>query len=259
MRQAVKKALLLNLLLFIFVTSQAQRLFMTANWCYESEAIVSVDSVRGLTPPLRYSFNNEPFTEDNVYFPGKAGAVSVLVRDANLLEVAETARVKQSGYIGLTYDSSHATCNKEATITISEVFGGLGTLTYTTNSEPGTTAANHGANKIIVTDEAKCTAEHTVNLENFCWKVYTGFSPNGDGVNDTWEIDELEDDFENAFLQVKNRFGQVVHRSEGPYLPWNGKSITGQELPSGTYYFQIFPLGIDTKEYEVNGFITISK
>lgn len=249
----------LLILLFTLVPGSAQRLFITANWCYESEAIVSVDSVQGLTPPLRYSFNNEPFTEESNYFPGKVGPVSILVRDANLNEVQETAMIRQSGFIGFTYDSTHATCDKEATINIKEIFGGLPPLTYTINSDPGNSAVDHGSNKILVTDDAKCMAEHTVMLENFCWKVYSGFSPNGDGINDTWEVDELEGEFENAFVQVKNRFGQIVHRSEGPYLPWNGESVTGQELPSGTYYFQIFPLGLDQKEYEVNGFISISR
>lgn len=259
MTRFIKGGLSLILLLFVLMPCRAQRLFITANWCYESEAIVSVDSVQGLTPPLRYSFNNEPFTEEHTYLPGKVGPVTIVVRDANLKEAQETAMVRQSGYIGFSYDSTHATCDKEATINITELFGGIAPLNYTINNEPGNSAVDHGGNKIVVTDDAKCIAEHTVELENFCWKVYSGFSPNGDGINDTWELDELEDEFENAFVQVMNRFGQVVHRSEGPYLPWNGESVTGQELPSGTYYFQIFPLGVDHKEYEVNGFISISR
>lgn len=66
------------------------------------------------------------------------------------------------------------------------------------------------------------------------------FSPNGDGVNDTYIIDNLES-YPNNRLQIFNRWGSLV-LDRSPYLnDWDGRSENsinwGEELPESTYYF----------------------
>ncbi len=68
-------------------------------------------------------------------------------------------------------------------------------------------------------------------------KVPTGFSPNADGTNDTWEIPGI-DHFPNAQIEVFNIWGGLVFQSAGVYRPWNGQR-NGQDLPSANYYFVI--------------------
>lgn len=63
------------------------------------------------------------------------------------------------------------------------------------------------------------------------------FSPNGDGINDTWRIKYL-DNFPNAMVDVYNRYGQLVFHSIGYSKNWDGKS-NGKDLPVGTYYYLI--------------------
>lgn len=67
------------------------------------------------------------------------------------------------------------------------------------------------------------------------------FSPNGDKINDTWEIKHLES-YPGATIQVFDRYGRLVF---GPTIgyshPWNGTSLTGNPLPIGTYYYIINP------------------
>ncbi len=71
----------------------------------------------------------------------------------------------------------------------------------------------------------------------------TGFSPDGDGVNDTYVIPEIEENPElypdNEFI-VFNRWGQIVYQ-ESPYQnQWDGTLLdTGTPLPAGTYYYII--------------------
>jgi gliding motility-associated-like protein len=65
----------------------------------------------------------------------------------------------------------------------------------------------------------------------------TGFSPNGDGINDFWEIDRI-DEYPNAVVEVYTRWGQLVFRSVGYSRPWNG-TFNGEQLPIGTYYYII--------------------
>lgn len=66
-------------------------------------------------------------------------------------------------------------------------------------------------------------------------QVPNSFSPNGDGVNDTWVITALE--AYNSFeLTVFDRYGMPVYSSRNRYLPWDGK-VQGKPLPFGTYYY----------------------
>ncbi|RYY32097.1 MAG: gliding motility-associated C-terminal domain-containing protein, partial [Sphingobacteriaceae bacterium] len=63
------------------------------------------------------------------------------------------------------------------------------------------------------------------------------FTPNGDGFNDVWNINQLYT-YAESITTVFNRSGQQVFHSEGYNNPWNG-TLNGQQLPAGTYYYTI--------------------
>ncbi|MBB6002881.1 gliding motility-associated C-terminal domain-containing protein [Arcicella rosea] len=72
-----------------------------------------------------------------------------------------------------------------------------------------------------------------------------GFSPNGDGVNDTFVIDGVNPD-ERASVEVYNRWGSLVYASTDYKNDWNGIPNTGTRLievgdglPSGTYFYVV--------------------
>jgi gliding motility-associated-like protein len=62
-------------------------------------------------------------------------------------------------------------------------------------------------------------------------RVYTAFSPNGDGYNDFFEIDNIIL-HPNAELTIFNRWGQEVYKAKGYRNNW-----AGEDLPDGTYYY----------------------
>ncbi len=70
--------------------------------------------------------------------------------------------------------------------------------------------------------------------------VMEGYSPNGDGVNDTYYIPGIEDFPDNKFI-VLNRWGSKVYEKVGYSNDWDGKSNVGsqqgEDLPVGVYYF----------------------
>ena len=82
----------------------------------------------------------------------------------------------------------------------------------------------------------------------------TAFSPNGDGVNDTWNIEYLVG-FPNCHVRVFSRFGQKIYDSTGYKTPWDGSS-KGESLPAGTYYYVI---SLEKDMETVSGSITIIK
>lgn len=70
----------------------------------------------------------------------------------------------------------------------------------------------------------------TVNIANT-------FSPNGDGINDTWKINGIEN-YPNAHVQIFTRSGEKVFESTGYAAAFNG-TYNGKMLPVGTYYYII--------------------
>jgi gliding motility-associated-like protein len=78
------------------------------------------------------------------------------------------------------------------------------------------------------------------------------FTPNDDGINDTWNIKYLEN-YPNCVVYIFNRYGERLYSSIGYSTPWDGK-YKGTNLPTGTYYYII-----DTKSNlkTVAGFVTI--
>ena len=80
----------------------------------------------------------------------------------------------------------------------------------------------------------------TDTMQVFVYKdvfIPNAFSPNDDGLNDTWNIPALNayPDFE---LTVYNRQGQIVFQNKKSNRPWDGR-YKGNPLPVGVYVFVI--------------------
>ncbi len=96
---------------------------------------------------------------------------------------------------------------------------------------------------LLVTDLNGCTStdEMTVFVTQYTGEISfpNTFTPNGDGINDKWEIDGLEA-YPDHNLIIFNRWGNKVYDAQ-PYLnDWEGDCI-GKPLPDGTYYFVFDP------------------
>jgi gliding motility-associated-like protein len=63
------------------------------------------------------------------------------------------------------------------------------------------------------------------------------FTPNGDGINDVWNIEKIEN-YPNCTVNIFNRYGEKVYASVGYSVPWDG-TYKGSPLPTGTYYYVI--------------------
>ncbi|WP_298734554.1 PKD domain-containing protein [uncultured Chitinophaga sp.] len=68
-------------------------------------------------------------------------------------------------------------------------------------------------------------------------RIPNAFSPNGDGINDRWEIDGLRG-IPGCQVTIFNRWGQPVYESIGYERPWDG-TWRGKLSPSGTYYYVV--------------------
>ena len=90
-----------------------------------------------------------------------------------------------------------------------------------------------------VEDEFGCRAISTYKVIAFCKEIIVPntFTPNGDGVNDIWNVGGLEND-RLAHVTVFNRYGNVVFKSIGHSPGWDG-TFNGKNINAGTYYYTI--------------------
>ena len=93
----------------------------------------------------------------------------------------------------------------------------------------------------------------TVSISVLCEgvKVYNGFSPNGDGVNDNFVIEGIES-YPNNSLKIYNRWGTEVLTVKGYKNDWQG-TWNGTNLPDGTYFY----LFDDGKDKVYKGFVQL--
>ncbi len=84
--------------------------------------------------------------------------------------------------------------------------------------------------------------------------VISGFTPDNDRVNDTWEIPGLGG-YPDCTVEVYNSWGQRVFFSNGYQQPWDG-TFKNTDVPVGTYYYII---DLNNGEPPITGDITVMR
>jgi gliding motility-associated-like protein len=84
--------------------------------------------------------------------------------------------------------------------------------------------------------------------------VPNAFSPDGDGVNDYFEVKGLTE-FDFVLLEVFNRWGNLVYKNSDYRNEWGGKNMAGADLSDDTYYYI---LKVDP-DRSYNGYIILKR
>jgi gliding motility-associated-like protein len=81
-----------------------------------------------------------------------------------------------------------------------------------------------------------CNLSDSVTVRVF-FEIPNTITPDGDNVNDVWNIPEIEK-FPDVTVLIYNRWGIEVFASTGYNDPWDGTK-DGEDLPTGSYYYVI--------------------
>lgn len=96
-------------------------------------------------------------------------------------------------------------------------------------------------------DSYGCQTTHNLEVISGCdyyVHIPTAFTPNGDGLNDNFEI--ASEGISDFFIQIFDRWGSLIFESHDTHFKWNGiKEQTA--LPDGLYFYLIRFNGLENK------------
>ena len=98
-----------------------------------------------------------------------------------------------------------------------------------------------GVYGVTITDANNCSLTYQESLDfvyDECLFIPNAITPNADGYNDVWQIRGIEL-YPEAYIEIYNRWGQVMFKSDRGYThKWDG-TYEGKALPMDTYYYMI--------------------
>jgi gliding motility-associated-like protein len=150
----------------------------------------------------------------------------------------ETAVLAATGGVNYTWTANNS------------IISGLNTAMLTVRPRETTTYT------VTASNAGGCSQTQTFTLtvaEDFAKVKATNImSPNGDGINDKWVIDNI-DFYPNNEVKIFDRAGRLMYSKKGYDNSWEG-TLNGESLAEGTYYY-IIDFGTATPVKK--GFITM--
>lgn len=137
------------------------------------------------------------------------------------------------------------------------------TTTVTSTHTPGSNFPM-GITTVVYTatdvsgNKAECTFAVTVKPESTKLDVIQLLTPDGNAVNDTWIIGNIELYQQNK-VTVVDRWGSVVYSASGydnEQRAWRGRNSQGDLVPAGTYFY-VISIRSGNSTTETRGFIEV--
>lgn len=92
--------------------------------------------------------------------------------------------------------------------------------------------------KVKVKDELGCESDTTIKTPTYELEFPVSFTPNGDGENDVWKINNI-DKYPGATVKIFDRFGKKLCDMKAAEMDaWDG-TYNGRDLPSTDYWYEI--------------------
>jgi gliding motility-associated-like protein len=116
----------------------------------------------------------------------------------------------------------------------------LNSVTHTITYIPNERFVGNDKIQYVICNPVACDTAwiYLAVVDNYPCQLSTGFSPNGDGINDFYKV-ECAEKYTDSKLTIFNRWGNIVYDRKGNTSnsnSWDGK-YNGVDLPDGTYYY----------------------
>lgn len=224
--------------------------------CGQGKGRIMGVSVSGGLPPYNYRWvensSGKSFSTLNI-FDLSAGTYILTVRDVNnCVVVMDAITLQDVGALveAPLIDPISACPGTSVTVKAKHQQSELGIFSLFKSTSTAPVSTNKTGEFAVVADPAvsyflsyklgQCESVRVpvvLNFNGLTLRIPNTFSPNGDGVNDVWLIQDL-DKYSNVSISVFNRNGQKVYAGNGHSKPFDG-IWNGSTLAVGTYYYVI--------------------
>ncbi len=212
----------------------------------------------GGTGTLSYSINGGPTQLSNVFTDLAPGFYTINVYDENGCFITlDEISINQPDPISLEFHNTDANCSGlDGGFSQVIVAGGTPPFTFLwSNGVTTSGAANLAAQtySVTVTDAYGCTHSQSTTIHaepRTELGIAKGFSPNGDGINDVWVVDNLNLYPDNEVVLI-NRWGNEIFTQKSYMNDW-----TGSDLLEGTYFY-IIKVKMCEEDVVFKGYVTI--
>jgi gliding motility-associated-like protein len=201
----------------------------------------------GGTPPYFYNWNlHGLYLTDPTIRNLDKGTYSLTITDNNNCKSDTNVIITEPLQLGSFFITGNPTCdgNYDGYIQMS-VYGGTVPYSYFFYDDIPVSyiidSLYEGEYFVIVKDSNNCefTAGPIVLIDDDvdCLHFPVAFSPNGDGYNDEWFIENIQL-YPKSVIQIYNRWGQLLYEEKGIDGYWDG-NYNGNPVPTGVYIYMI--------------------
>ena len=127
-----------------------------------------------------------------------------------------------------------------------------GTYSVTDVNSCGTASAS------VVVDTSSAGCIDTTVIYHNPWYIPNAFSPNGDGINDYFQIYGSRDGMDYLSIKIFDRWGEKVFESNDLYFAWDG-TYKWQKVSSGLFVYELDLAFRNTPSIHNKGSITLIK
>ena len=115
--------------------------------------------------------------------------------------------------------------------------------------------------QLIVTGQNLCSdtiLSSLIVIPDIAFKLPNAFTPNGDGVNDTFFGVGNAEDAPEFYFSIWNRYGELIFETEDANAEWNGrKNNIGEDAPNGVYVVKGRYVNFNSEVFDFQGFVTV--
>lgn len=186
--------------------------------------------------PFLYSIDGTNFQSENIFTEVAAGTFFVVIEDDNGCSGAFQITVNDSESITSDISTPHG-IDLCGDLPVLLDAGDFENYEWSNGETSGIiTIEDGGEYSVIVTDENGCVDSTSIEIDD-CgdWQMPNVFTPDGDGLNDTFGLVVEGNGVEVIDFKIFNRWGNLVHDEK---TPWNGE-VDGNPHPTDVLVYMI--------------------
>lgn len=249
---------------FSIQDSTFQSFIQVKDGCNQSSASVSI-TLSGGKPPYSYTISPINTSSALTIYNLNTGTYTLNAIDNNTCIITNTFAVNHYSAIA-NFSMSAITAKVGSTIYFTNIsqyasnfFWDFGNGQTSTSYDASQTYTVQGTYPVkLIANIATCSdtsMQYLYITDQLIISIPNIFTPNYDGVNDLWYV--FSEGAIDMQLKIYNRYGVKLFENNGTGVQWDGRTLSGEPVPDGTYFFSLEVTDVLNNVTKYNGYITL--